>query len=953
MFLKQFIKIRPAMCLAVIFLLLTNLSFAQGKGILSGKVVDADLGDGMPGVNVVIEGTMMGAATDLEGSYRLENIPVGVYTVVATFIGYSKVTIEDVVIKNDEVTTVSFAMAMEALEGEEVVVTAKAIKNNETMLLKDRQKASAVSDAVSAQAMTRSGAGNAADAMKQVTGASVVDGRDIYIRGLGDRYTSTQLNGAQMPSTDPYKRSGSFDMIPTNLVDNIVTVKSFTPDKPGEFSGGAVDIKTKDFPDYLTLSFSASTAFNPQVHLNNDGPIGYQGSNTDWLGFDDGFRSNPLPDDVYIPDVGAAGKDWDTAQELNEMSRSFNSVMAPKQMTPNLDQKYSMSVGNQVDVLGRPFGFLASLSYHNEYDSYDNGIYRRWTLSSGQAENLTNDFDVLDTKTTHNVLWGILAKASYKVHDNHKISLNAMRNQNGVSSARYLEGAYPYDLGPNDTFITSELAYEERLMQNYQMTGDHMFPALFGSRLSWRATVGSSNMDDPDRRYFTSFRNSRGVYGVATNTPPYRFYRDMHEDRNEFALDYDLPFTQWNGRLSHFKMGAFSSGATREFTERQLEYNQNPVFKYEGDPDEFFSEDNVGMSDSTVLEFGGNRYVRYDFDLVIRENFIDGNWYKGDQNIQAYYAMVDLPLSNKLRFIGGARYETTDLVLEHNAKKPQGEINTQDWLPSANFIYQVGENMNVRFAYGRTLARPSFREVAPYASWDFVGGDTYIGNPELKRTIIDNLDLRWEWFSRPGEIYAVSAFYKDFYNPIETVIINTNREIMWKNVDKATAYGLEFEARKSLDVITSSLRNFQLGGNLSLVHSQVDISEEQLRIIRETRPDASKERQFQGQSPFLLNVTLTYDNFDKGFTSSLYYNVFGERLAVVSIGGTPDVYEQPAHLVNFTSSYKIAKHMRLSFKVKNILDSKLEKTQAFNGQNYIYGAYNRGREFSLGLKYEL
>jgi TonB-dependent receptor len=539
------------------------------------------------------------------------------------------------------------------------------------------------------------------------------------------------------------------------------------------------------------------------------------------------------------------------------------------------------------------------------------------------------------------------------VHDNHKISLNAMRNQNGVSSARYLEGAYPYDLGPNDTFITSELAYEERLMQNYQMTGDHMFPALFGSRLSWRATVGSSDMDDPDRRYFTSFRNSRGVYGVATNTPPYRFYRDMHEDRNEFALDYDLPFTQWNGRLSHFKMGAFSSNAAREFTERQLEYNQNPVFKYEGDPDEFFSEDNVGMSDSTVLVLAGNRYVRYDFDLVVRENFIDGNWYQGEQNIQAYYAMLDLPLSRKLRFIGGARYETTDLVLEHNAKKPKGQIDTQDWLPSANFIYQIGENMNLRFAYGRTLARPSFREVAPYASWDFVGGDTYIGNPELKRTLIDNLDLRWEWFSRPGEIYAVSGFYKNFQDPIETVIINTNREIMWKNVDLAIAYGLEFEARKSLDVITSSLRNFQLGGNLSLVHSEVDISEEQLRIIRETRPEASKKRQFQGQSPFLLNLTLTYDNFDKGFTSSLYYNVFGERLAVVSIGGTPDVYEQPSHLINFTSSYKFAKHMRLSFKVKNILDSKLEKTQAFNGQNYTYGAYNRGREFSLGLKYEL
>jgi len=926
---------------------------AQSTGRLKGVVVDAETGDTMPGVNVVVEGTMIGAATDLDGVYHIDRVPVGEYNLVATFIGYSKIKIEQVHVKAGAVVEVSFTMAMEALEGEEVVVTAKAIKNNETLLLRDRQKSAAVSDAVSAESMNQAGSSDAADAMKQVTGASVVDGKYVFIRGLGDRYTSTQLNGAQLPSTDPYKRSAAVDMIPTNLVDNIVVVKSFTPDKPGNFAGGAVDIKTKDFPDYLTLSFSASTSYNPQVNLNSRGPIGYQGGAADWLGYDNGFRANPLPDNTYIPDVGSAGKDLGTARQLDQMTKSFNYVMTPRAMTPNLDQKYALSVGNQIDLLGRPFGFLASLTYMNEYDSYDNGVYRRWTLSSGQAQSLTNGFDVRDTHTSNNVLWGALFKLSYKMHPNHKLSFNGMRNQSGESSARYLAGVYAYDLSESDLFMTSELAYEQRLVQTYQLNGEDIFPSLGGSKINWRVSMGSSDQNDPDRRYFTSFRNNKGLYGIATNTPPYRFYRAMHENRNEFALDYDLPFKQWGGHNSHFKMGVFYGHADREFRERQMEYNQNPTFKYDGNPDQLFGENNVGLIDTTVLVLPSQTFKRYDFGLVIRENFVDGSWYRGNQDISAYYAMLVLPLTKKLRFISGARYERTNMILEHNAKKPRGQIDTQDWLPSVNFVYQLGQNMNVRLAYSKTLARPLFREVAPYASWDFVGGDTYIGNPGLKRTLIENLDLRWEWFSRPGEIYAVSAFYKDFTDPIETVILNLNREIMWKNVDKAMARGVEFEARKTLDGITPALSNFQVGGNLALVKSEVDISEEQLRIIRETRPDAPKRRPFQGQSPFLLNLILTYSNLARGLTSSIYYNVFGERLAVVSIGGTPDVYEQPAHMLNYTLSWKFAGKMRLNFKAKNLLDSRLQKLQRFNGVDYVYEQHYRGREFSLGLKYEL
>ena len=261
--------------------------------------------------------------------------------------------------------------------------------------------------------------------------------------------------------------------------------------------------------------------------------------------------------------------------------------------------------------------------------------------------------------------------------------------------------------------------------------------------------------------------------------------------------------------------------------------------------------------------------------------------------------------------------------------------------------------MNLRLACARTLARPTFREISPFASFDFKGGTTFLGNPDLKRTLIDNLDLRWEWFSRPGEIYAVSAFWKDFHDPIEVTIIDENYNIQWKNVDEAKVIGLEFEVRKGMDIISSRLSNFMIGGNLSLIRSSVGIDSVELNQERATMPDASSTREFQGQSPYLLNVNLTYDNFDLGIVTSLYYNIFGKRLAAVSLGGTPDVYEQPAETLSFSFSKRFGQHLTLKFSGKNLLDTRLKQVHEYKGKEYIYSEFGRGRSFSVGLKCDL
>jgi len=932
-------------------------SKTQGK--ISGKIVDADFGEALIGTNVFIEGTLIGAATDLEGNYVIDRVPAGSHTVVISMIGYTKTRVTEVIVKIGEVTKLDVSLKPEVIETESVVVTAKAVKNTESALLKDRQKAKAVSDAISAEAISRSGSGNAAEAMKQVTGASVVDGKEVFVRGLGDRYTSTQLNGAEIPSTNPYKRSGSIDLIPSNMIDNIVTAKSFTPDKPGSFSGGTVDIKTKDFPEELQVSFSTGTSYNSQVHFN-DQTLAYLGGDFDWLGMDDGSRDIPellTQESVLIPSTGAAGKDYATAKTLDRYSKAFNGIMRPVAQSLPLNQSYSFSMGNQVSFLGRPLGFLGSLTYSNSHSAYQNGLLKRWGLGSQEATTLVSDFDLSDNKSAAEVLWGALLKSTYKLTPNHLFSLNAIYNRNSENMSRMLEGSYPYDLDETDLFQTSVIHFSERRLASFQLNGEHLLVRWFGSRFSWKAAYSSSTQDEPDNRYFTSYvRNSSGgtVYGIKQNVPPSRYWREMDENAAELSADLSLPFKNWASLPGTLKFGGAFTRKNRNYGERLFIFSQRPKYNYNGNPEDLFAATNLGLIDSTVRVINGTSYTRYDFGMVVLESNTAASTYEASQDVSAGYAMLDLPLLSQLRFVGGLRFETTRLdVATRDETKEKGKLHTDDLLPSVNFIYELSNTMNVRAAYGKTLSRPSFREVAPYASFDFMGGDTYIGNPNLKRTLIHNYDLRWEWFSRLGEIYAVSAFYKNFENPIENVIINVNHEIMWKNVAQAEVMGLEFEIRKRLDVVSPVLNPFTVGANLSLVDSHVDISPEEMTMIRATRPDAASTREFEGQSPYLVNVNLTYDNPNRGIIFGIYYNIFGKRLSEVSLGGTPDVYEQPAGLLNLSLGWKLVPHITLNAAANNILNASVKKTHEYKGVEYIYSQYSQGRTYSLGLNYSL
>ncbi|MYH20232.1 MAG: outer membrane beta-barrel protein [Gemmatimonadetes bacterium] len=931
-------------------------------GRISGTVVDAETGDPLIGATVVVVGLELGAMADLEGTYLIRNVPAGLHAVQVSMIGYAAKRITEIQVEPDQVSRIDITVEQELIVADVVEVTARSLENTEASLLKQRQNALSISDAISAEDISRGAQGDVAAAMTRVTGASVVDGKYVYIRGLGERYSTAQLNGTSLPNADPNSKSVQMDIFAANLLDNITTEKTFTPDKPGNFTGGSVNVKTKSLPESFTMSFSSSTKYNTQSSFKD--MLSYEGGEYDFLGFDDGTRDIPLPlrnPDVEIPSITSALRDPEAAQLLDLYSRSFtDKSMTPTTIEGGLGQSYAFSIGNQTEIAERPFGMLGSVSYNRNISAYDNGASGIWKRVSREAEGLNRERFATDMSGSEEVLWGGLVNATYQPSITHEIGVNVLYNRSGEKLSRFQTGAWPSSLpGENVRYETRVLSFIEREMRSLQFRGKHVMPSVSNMEIEWTGAFIRSNQDEPDLRYFTNEFQTVDAAGegapdidsytiaLSNYAAPTRYFRNLEESNRDFKLDVTLPFTPWSGLTARMKFGGAYLDKDHTFRERRFSFRQDAL-QYRNDPVVFFSTVRTGILPDEYQDTPGftrfGNFVSEDSDL--RNN------YDGDQEIRAGYVMLDLPLTRRFKVTGGARYESTLLdVASHETTLTPGRLDEKDWLPSINTVYQVVDNMNVRGAYSRTLARPSFRELAPFASFLFVGDYIFVGNSDLKRTLIDNYDLRWEWFNRPGEIYALSYFYKKFENPIERVIVTTNGEIQFQNVDRALVSGLELEFRKQLDQLHPSLGNFQLGGNLSLISSQVDIAPSELAIIRALDPGAGETRKLQGQSPYVVNIDAMYDNPDTGTLVSVHYNVFGERLSEVSTGGTPNAFEQPAGMLDITGSQRLWDRVTLKFSAKNLLDPDIKKVHPFNNEEYIRSLYKRGRTFSLGFSY--
>lgn len=971
-------------------------------GSFAGTVIDGDFGDPLIGANVLLKGTLIGTSTDLEGRFRIDNIPVGVQTFEVSYIGFQTLTIEGVDILDGEATRLDITLSSQAFELDgEVVVEARAIRNNESILLKDRQRADGMSDAISAEAISRSGSGDAAAAMSKVTGASVMGGKYVFIRGLGDRYTNTTLNGSTLPSADPDRKSFQLDLFPTALLDNIVTLKTFTPDKPGDFSGGLVDVATKAFPDDFTFSLSASLTYDDLATGSSDF-LTYARSSTDWVGWDDGQRSLPdifeekdpeadLPTEQDLRDLRSGISNEiraARADSLNAFSRAFNGQMVPVQDAAPINYSLSTAIGGQSTLMGMPVGYTGSLTYGRTYSLYEDGVFSQWNLTGGSVNDVDNlvsntyfganpDLELIsradpleaasfvNMRGSEEANWGTSGSFSIKPSNKHEMTLTALRTQSGRSEATMLGGFR--DQNATSTFFTRSLDYEERSLTSLQLRGKSLLGPVTAE---WAVSGGQNTQEEPDLRFFSSVQNiyeraaavdTTYSLGGGNAPPPQRFFRNLSEDTRSSKIDLTLPIDLGASRRLELKVGGAFEATGRTFRQRRFEYREGREIDFRdfnGDINAYLAPENFGVLDTLNVR----DITAFNAGLYVLENSPKRGNYDANRDVQAGYAMAKIPVTRSFKAIVGARVETTTMLTESfDDKLPDelrfAELDQTDVLPSINLTYQLTGSMNLRAAATRTLARPTFRELAPFQSFDFVGGDVQEGNPLLNRTLITNYDLRWEWFVRPGEIFAVSGFYKDFEDPIERVLRNVGegRFVGFQNVESATVYGAEFEVRKRLDALTTNpiLGRIFLGGNLSLVRSEVDVPKEEMIIILASDPEANNSRQLIGQSPYLVNLNAVYENVETGTAIGLYYTVFGDRLLAVTEGATPDVFEQARADLDLTVSRKVSRDFRMKFSAKNLLGTDMRQIQSFKGTDYEYLSYSRSRTFSLGLTYEI
>lgn len=926
------------------------------QGIIKGTVIDENTGEPLIGVTVLVKGTKLGAWTDVKGNFRIKNVPVGQYSLLLKYVGHSTAEITLVDVLPEEVTLVEATMTEKRIVANEVVVSARASKNTEAALLMKRRNADSFQDAISSEDISRSSSSDAAEAIKRVTGATTVGGKHVFIRGLGERYSSTQLNGAVIPSSDPDKKSVHLDLFPTTLIDNITTIKTATPDRPGNFTGGTIDISTRAFPDKFRFWFSASSAYNFETTGSN--MLTYAGSSTDWLGFDNESRN--IPDIILnneIPDITSTRsktKGMESALLLDEMTKAFNPVFAPTNKIAPVNRKFAFSIGNQHELFKNPFGYLASFSYGRKFTSNRESIVGNYNQATGESKELEAEYIADVNEATDDVHWGALTNIAYDLSANNRLSFNIMHNQSAESKAVYQDG---YKRTYQNLMETRILSFIERSLSSFQLSGKHNAPSFLDSKIDWQMSYSKNSQYQPDFRTFDNEYEMVEIDGNLerkyymprsdNNALPSRYYRDLDEDIQGGMINLEIPLKEYFDSDVKFKTGFLYNDKNRDFVENRFVYQQDSDdLQYDGDPNSFIT-DNSGIDEEKSQ--GNFNY----FGNYIQDRTQASGSYTGSEKKFAVYGMLNMFLLDNFRVVGGIRLEKTDMqTISQDSLRPQGIIDENDLLPSMNMTYLFTKEMSLRFAYSKTIAEPTLREIAPYDSYMPIEHRVFNGNDQLERTLIDNFDIRWEWFPSLNELVSIGVFYKDFTNPIEIVVVNANNNIQPQNVKKALLYGAEIDFRKNLGFISDYTRNFQFGMNFTFVHSEVDLSEFELQSRLAYDPNASSSRALQGQSPYIVNLDMTYFNESSNTEANIHFNVFGKRLTEVG-DGSPDYYEYPKPLLNLVVSQKITGSLKAKLAYKNILNSRTYIAADLLGSEYVRRAYYTGSVLSFSLTYDI
>jgi len=909
------------------FLVLALLSVptalaAQESGRIVGRVVEAEQGAPLAGAQVELVGTGIRTVSALDGRYTILNVPAGTASISVRLIGFQPKTVTGLLVSTGKVTEQNVSLSNSVVQIEELAVTAQAEKGSVNQALDEQRNAVNLVNAISAEQMEKSPDREAAQAIKRVSGVTVQDDKYVIVRGLGERYTQTSLNGARIPSPEQERKVVPLDLFPSSMLDAITTSKTFTPEQPGDFAGASVDLRTKEFPAGRKLSFGVGMGFNGAA--TGKDIVKAPTTGTEWLGYGGSERDIPV-------DLKNAGNLNGLSQgEVNSLIGQMRNVWSPNSGGGAPNGGFNAAVGGEDPVFGHLLGYMGSFTY-----GFAQEVHKDETRGLARNGDTPGTAEPLNTYTgssaKNSVLWGGMANLSTRLGAGTRLNFNNSYNRTADNEASLLGG-------PNEEFgqdfSFSRLTFTERSVRSNQLTGEH----LIGQRntINWSVTSSGVTREEPDRSdvgYTAVPNGSGGLKPQAWFGQP-RFATRTYSDLSENAWDLGAGYRYALGSVSDPVMLKF--GGAARFVNRTSESRPYDIINQalpDADltkkPEEVFSTANIDAS-----------------SFLLRANAFGGN-YTADDQVLAGYVQAEVPVSQRLQLVGGARVENWQLdvtSLTTDGTPAVASPRNTDVLPSIAATYRLTSDQNIRASATQTLSRPEYRELSPVPYFEQVGFFVTIGNPDLKRALIQNFDLRWEWFPRAGEVLSIGVFGKHFDAPIEKVIIQAagTNTLSFVNANSATNLGVELEARKSLDFLGDAFRTVSLFTNATLISSKISIGNE--GISAATNPD----RAMVGQSPYVVNAGLNWSSPKDGWNASLLYNVAGKRIVEAGSGGLPDAYEQPRSLLDFAIQVPVTPQLRFRADAKNLLDAPYRLTQG----DVVRQRYLTGRVFAFGFTWE-
>ncbi|HZL86545.1 MAG TPA: TonB-dependent receptor [Candidatus Krumholzibacteria bacterium] len=904
-------------------------------GYLTGRVEDAASGKGLPYTNISfnrvtewLAGSVQagGVMTAMDGRFTASVKP-GTYRLECRYISYKNEVLENIVVRSGETTHVVAKLTLAALAVETVKVRAARLADRESSLLDKQKKSDAITDAIGAEQIARTTDSNAAEAVDRVSGTTVEDGKYVYVRGLGDRYSSAQVNGSNVGAPEANKRVLPLDIFPVGVLDNIVIQKTYSPDMDGEFGGGVVNINTKQNLDRRAIESSLSLGLSSRG-APGGGFMSYPGGWSDFLGIDDGTRA--LPDRVsQIAGTARVTRNGFSIEDRAAMGGSFKNTWTPSNTGAQPNFSYSGLYADKFEVAGRPLGILMSMALSNGFETTtkENNSYQG-TIEAPEPKFL---YDVQESSA--NVLGGITGSLNYKTGERSFLNANVLYTRDSEDRVWISEGPNT-DYG-NESVLQRQLGYIERGLLSTAMKGEHE-TWYEGSKLDWQLSYSEGSRNELDRRLSVYEWNPvNQVHELSRRfaQPLTRVFGISSEYDRTFKANWLFPMGTVGFLQPSFKTGFATSYRNRDSEYRRFGFSVRGT--QAGDrslpPEELLTQANLDAG--TVL-----------FEELTLPN---DSWY-ARQYLTAAYGMLDTRLNESLRLTAGARFEQSTMDVSTgspfvNGPTERAKLETDDLLPAASLTWNVTRRQNLRAAWSRTLNRPQLRELSPFDMFNYEEFYAEIGNPQLQNAELTSYDLRWEMYPSSREYLGVSVFHKDMDQPIQTLLSTrvTGEALVPVNGREGDLTGAEFEARASLGRLwqlfgaaqPTALRHWAWGFNYARVES---------RVVYE-----GFEAPLTGQSSYSANAGVFFTNHR--FNSNLLYKTAGKRLHAFTAGELADVYAYPMQSLDYTFGARIGRSMLIKFQLENILNDPMTYKQG----DLVVRRWLEGRGWNLSLRYNV